>query len=136
MSTKNIILLLLVAILILFPLILWLSIPAPIEIIQLPVTVKVDDMPAFALTDEPILRLGTITPGGPGNIRGFNLSNNNDFQTRVVISYEGLEWLYLSETEFLMEPGEIKKINATARAPNDAEHGSYEWNLIIRIFKA
>ena len=136
MSTKNIILLLLIAILLLFPLVLWYSIPTPIEIIQLPVVVKVDEIPAFALTDEPILRIGTVTPGGLGNIRGFNLTNHNDFQTRVVITYEGLEWLYLTETEFFMDPGEVREVNTTARAPIDAEHGEYEWNLTIRIFRA
>jgi hypothetical protein len=134
MRTIHALLILLAVFLIAIPIAIWISIPAPVETIALDVHLKVGDIPAFALTDEPILRLGTIPPRQKGE-RGFNLTNNHPFSVNAVIDYDGDEWIYLSEKEFTLQRGEVRDVMVYASVPEDAEYGEYNWNLIIRLYK-
>jgi hypothetical protein len=142
----NIMIILISVLFIAFPFVLFFLMSQPsinpitsegmaVEVIYLPVKVKVNDTIAFAITDENILRFGSVSHGG-SSTRGFNITNNHDFPTKIVLSYDGSEWLFVSENDFILQPKEKKYIEARVMIPEIAEYKEYDWVLAIRFYKA
>ncbi|MFT4309591.1 MAG: hypothetical protein ACMXYL_03835 [Candidatus Woesearchaeota archaeon] len=134
MRIIHVVIVIIITALLAFPVALWVFSPKPIDVLGLTVTVKVDEIPAFQITDEPILRIGAIPPGLSGR-RGFNLTNDYDHPIRAIISYKGHQWLYLSESKLTISPNETRHILVHASIPSDAEYGDYEWHLNIALYK-
>lgn len=81
------------------------------------------------------LTFGQINKGGGAN-RGINISNDNPYDVKVIIKVEGeiSEYISVSDNEFYLEPGEIKKLDFYVSVPEEIEKGKYDGSINI-IFK-
>lgn len=86
--------------------------------------------------DEDAIHFGTVQQDGVG-LRDFNLTHGQDEPLRVKIRVKGniTKFLNISETDFVLEKGEIKQINLTIKTPMSAKIGYYEGDMRVTFLK-
>ncbi len=78
------------------------------------------------------LTFGLITPGQSAS-RAFNVTNENFFKTKFVIMGKGdiFDFLTVSENDFVLYPGQSKRIIATVDIPLNTLKNTYDGKIIV-----
>ncbi len=97
---------------------------------------EISDKAGFNV-DTDAFYFGRTTPGTQSSTRFFNVSNDKDYPVKFVMETQGDlgKWTQLSESVFILEPGEGKEVRISVLPPKDAPFGEYEGKLRVVTYK-
>lgn len=97
---------------------------------------EISDKAGFNV-DTDALYFGRTTPGTQSSTRFFNVSNDKEYPVKFVMETQGDlgKWTQLSESVFVLEPGEGKEVRISVLPPKDAPFGEYEGKLRVVTYK-
>lgn len=76
----------------------------------------------------------------PGSMAKRDLIVSNDFEERVLVIVETTgdfsKWVSWSESNFYLNPNDVKNITLTASVPNNAQLGDYFGSVTVYFVKA
>ncbi len=119
--------------------ILWLllfsyyAIPKKVSGLAMDMAVKPKTLGLNADTDA--LHFGIIPPGNSG-FRKIVVNSKEHYRIVVEASDKELvDWMTVSENNFIMEPGTTKELEVTIDVPKNATEGNYTGDLIISFYR-
>ena len=80
-------------------------------------------------------KFGKSSPGGEAT-RYFIIDTDYDAKVRIKAEGNISQFLGFSDTSFVMEPGEAKKISVTASIPGNASLGYYEVKVKVYLYRS
>lgn len=95
--------------------------------------VIVGDIYGFELSNSSLI-FGEVIPGNSAS-KEIEIANNQDENVRVKIYSKGKisQFIKISENNFILSPSDTKKVIFSVQIPSDAEYGTYEGEVIIKI---
>lgn len=99
-------------------------------------SLEVGDKLGFNL-EENVLNFGRTAPGVNSVTRFIEISNIEDYPIVIKIKTSGelSEWVTTSEDNFVLEAGEIRKVDFVAAPPPDAPQGEYYGKVRVLAMK-
>lgn len=127
----SIIFILIIAIIITFSYIKYETNQKYTQIQKIPMDIKVANYIGFNL-DKDAMHFGATFPGG-GSKRNLSLINNDVYNKKVLVEYEGRlkDFVNVSENNFILKPNENKTLEFTVMIPQNTELGNYTGTIIL-----
>ena len=134
-ATKTALIILIIAVLIIGAYFIINAFYITEQIIRIPVDIRVSDAVGFNL-DTDALHFGAM-PEGSCATRFFNVSNNRDYQIRILLKKQGNTSAYVSldRYDFKIPPKSATSVKAKACIPIGATKGNYTGSIAVHFRK-